>query len=56
MEIDLSLALGGRKFDLRAPQDLRRHFGDEVVRAGQVRYEAGQTAALDQSEAALGAE
>ncbi len=40
IEIDLSQALGGRKVDLRTPQDLSRYFRDEVVRAAQVQYVA----------------
>ncbi|MBI4756760.1 MAG: nucleotidyltransferase domain-containing protein [Betaproteobacteria bacterium] len=41
IEIDLSQALGGRKVDLRTPQDLSRYFRDEVVRTAQVQYVAG---------------
>lgn len=41
IEIDLSEALGGRKVDLRTPQDLSRYFRDEVVRTAQVQYVAG---------------
>lgn len=40
IEIELSLALGGRKVDLRTPQDLSRYFRDEVVRTAQVQYVA----------------
>lgn len=41
IEIELSQALGGRKVDLRTPQDLSRYFRDEVVRTAQVQYVAG---------------
>ena len=41
IEIELSYALGGRKVDLRTPQDLSRYFRDEVVRTAQVQYVAG---------------
>ena len=41
MEIDLSQALGGRKVDLRTPEDLSRYFRDDVVRMAEVQYVAG---------------
>ena len=41
IEIELSQALGGRKVDLRTPQDLSRYFRDEVLRTAQVQYVAG---------------
>lgn len=41
IEIDLSEALGGRKVDLRTPQDLSRYFRDEVIRTAEVQYVAG---------------
>ena len=41
IEIELSQALGGRKVDVRTPQDLSRFFRDEVVRTAQVQYDAG---------------
>jgi hypothetical protein len=41
IELELSQALGGRKVDLRTPQDLSRYFRDEVVRTAQVQYVAG---------------
>ncbi|MBK7665765.1 MAG: nucleotidyltransferase family protein [Sterolibacteriaceae bacterium] len=41
IEIELSQALGGRKVDLRTPQDLSRYFRDEVVRTAEVQYVAG---------------
>jgi len=40
IEIELSQKLGGRKVDLRTPQDLSRYFRDEVVRTAQVQYAA----------------
>jgi len=41
IEIELSQALGGRKVDVRTPQDLSHHFRDEVVRTAEVQYVAG---------------
>jgi predicted nucleotidyltransferase len=41
IEIELSHALGGRKVDLRTPQDLSHYFRDDVVRTAQVQYVAG---------------
>ena len=41
MEIELSKTLGGRKVDLRTPQDLSRYFRDDVVRSAEVQYVAG---------------
>ena len=41
IEIELSESLGGRKVDLRTPQDLSRYFRDEVVRTAEVQYVAG---------------
>lgn len=41
IEIELSQAMGGRKVDLRTPQDLSQYFRDEVVRTAQVQYVAG---------------
>src|SRR6266568_4680103 len=41
IEIELSQALGGRKVDVRTPQDLSRYFRDEVVRTAEVQYVAG---------------
>ncbi len=41
IEMDLSRALGGRKVDVRTPQDPSRYFRDEVVRTAQVQYVAG---------------
>lgn len=38
MELELSGLLGGRKVDLRTPQDLSRYFRDEVVRTAEVQY------------------
>jgi predicted nucleotidyltransferase len=40
MEIELSEACGGRKVDLRTPEDLSRHFRDEVLRMSRVQYVA----------------
>lgn len=41
IEIELSRLLGGRRVDLRTPQDLSRHFRDEVLRTARVQYAAG---------------
>lgn len=38
MEEELSALFGGRKVDLRTPQDLSRYFRDEVVASSQVQY------------------
>ena len=38
MERELSELLGGRKVDLRTPQDLSRYFRDEVVAGAEVQY------------------
>lgn len=38
MEIELSDLLGGKKIDLRTPEDLSKYFRDEVVRTAQVQY------------------
>ena len=41
IEIDLSAALGGRRVDVRTPEDLSHYFRDEVVRTAEVQYVAG---------------
>jgi uncharacterized protein len=41
IEIELSQLLDGRKVDLRTPQDLSRHFRDEIVRTAEPQYVAG---------------
>lgn len=38
MERELSALLGGRKVDLRTPQDLSRYFRDEVMATAEVQY------------------
>jgi uncharacterized protein len=38
MEAELATLLGGRKVDLRTPQDLSRHFRDQVLRTAEVQY------------------
>jgi len=38
MEQELSALLGGRKVDLRTPQDLSRYFRDEVLALAEVVY------------------
>lgn len=40
IENELSALLGGRRVDLRTPQDLSRHFRDEVLRTAEVQYAA----------------
>ena len=40
IEADLSVLFGGRRVDLRTPQDLSRHFRDEVVRTAEVQFAA----------------
>lgn len=40
IEIELSQLLGGRRIDLRTPQDLSKYFRDEVLRTAQVQYAA----------------
>jgi hypothetical protein len=41
IEIELSPLLGGRRVDLRTPQELSRYFRDEVVRMAEPQYVAG---------------
>ena len=38
MEEELSAIFGGRKVDLRTPEDLSRYFRDKVVAEAQVQY------------------
>jgi len=38
MERELSALLGGRKVDVRTPQDLSRTFRDDVVASAEVQY------------------
>ena len=38
MEEELSVLLGGRKIDLRTPEDLSRYFRDEVIAAAEIQY------------------
>ena len=40
IELELSALLGGRRVDLRTPQDLSRHFRSEVLRTAEVQYAA----------------
>ncbi|HUO53967.1 MAG TPA: nucleotidyltransferase family protein [Rhodoblastus sp.] len=40
IELELSSLLGGRKVDLRTPDDLSRHFREEIVRAAEAQYAA----------------
>ena len=41
IEEELSQILGGRKVDLRTPQDLSRYFREEVLDAAVVQYAQG---------------
>jgi predicted nucleotidyltransferase len=41
MEEELSKLLGGRKVDLRTPQDLSRYFREEVLASAAVQYARG---------------
>ncbi len=41
IEIDLGRALGGKKVDVRTPEDLSRFFRNEVPRTAEVQYVAG---------------
>jgi predicted nucleotidyltransferase len=41
LENELSALFGGRKVDLRTPQELSRYFRDEVVASAEVQYAAG---------------
>lgn len=40
MESELSALMGGRKIDLRTPQELSHHFRDQVVADAVVQYAA----------------
>jgi uncharacterized protein len=40
IEGELSSLLGGRRVDLRTPQDLSRYFRDEVLRDAEVQFAA----------------
>ena len=41
MERELSELLGGRKVDLRTPEDLSRYFREHVLAKAEVQYAAG---------------
>ena len=38
LEAELSALMGGRRVELRTPQDLSRHFREEVVRTAEVQF------------------
>ena len=40
MEDELSVLLGGRKVDLRTPEDLSRHFRQSILATAMVQYAA----------------
>jgi len=41
LEDELSALFGGRKVDLRTPQELSPYFRDEVIASAEVQYAAG---------------
>jgi uncharacterized protein len=41
MEQELSALFGGRKVDLRTPEDLSRYFRHQVIEEAEVQYAAG---------------
>ena len=41
MQEELSSLFGGRKIDMRTPEDLNRYFRDKVVATAQVQYVQG---------------
>ena len=41
MERELSALLGGRKVDLRTPEDLSRYFRQEVLNEAEIQYAQG---------------
>jgi predicted nucleotidyltransferase len=41
MERELSALLGGRKVDLRTPEDISRYFRKQVIAQAEVQYAAG---------------
>jgi predicted nucleotidyltransferase len=41
MEIELSELLGGRKIDLRTPEDLSKYFREKVLSTAEVQYAGG---------------
>ena len=41
MERELSTLLGGRKIDLRTPEDLSRYFRQQVLASAEVQYAEG---------------
>lgn len=41
LERELSVLLGGRKVDLRTPEDLSHYFRDDVLRQAEVQYAEG---------------
>ncbi len=38
IQAELESLLGGRKVDLRTPEDLSRHFRDQVIRSAEIQY------------------
>jgi hypothetical protein len=41
MEEELSALIGGRKVDMRTPEDLSRYFRDKVIASAEVQYVRG---------------
>ena len=40
IELELSALLGGRRVDVRTPEDLSRYFREDVIREAEVQYES----------------
>jgi hypothetical protein len=40
IEAELSMLLGGRRVDLRTPEDLSKHFRAEIISTAEVQYAA----------------
>lgn len=38
MEAELAAMLGGKRVDLRTPQDLSRYFRDQILRTAEIQY------------------
>jgi uncharacterized protein len=41
MERELSMVLGGRKVDIRTPEDLSRYFRQQVMKEAELQYVQG---------------
>ena len=40
IELELSALFGGRRVDVRTPEDLSRYFREDVIREAEVQYES----------------